>query len=116
MRKNTPPVTPSGSDEAMSTALQAEQRALDAIKDCEQRAAELGNDARRQTRAIAQRTDRRISALHTQRARALAEKVDTMLREDAALSAEATQITLEQKMLELAVERVAAWLTGETKK
>ncbi len=100
----------------MSAALEAEQRALDSIKACEQRAAELVDSARQRSRAIAQRTDRRITALHAQRMGTLTEKIDIMLREDAARASEATQVSLERKVLQLAVESVAARLTGETKK
>lgn len=116
MPKDTSSVTPSSSDEAMNAALQAEQQALDGIKACEKWAVEFVDRARHQARAIAERTDRRITALHARRTGALAETVDAILSADSDRSGPPPQLELERKMLEVAVARIAARLTGATEK
>ncbi len=97
----------------MNTALQAEQRALDAIKECEREAAGIIGDAQQQARAIAERTNRRIAKVHTHCARVTTAQIETMLKEDTREADQAIRQEAEAFTLELAVDRVAARLTGE---
>lgn len=113
MSEQKPSAPPLDPDEAMNTTLQAEQRALDAIKTCERQAAELINAAQQQARLIAERADRRISDLHVRCARTTAEEIEAMLREDAHEADHSTQPELKIEALEAAVDHVAARLTGE---
>lgn len=98
--------------DAMSTALQAEQLALEAIKDCERKAARLIDVAQQQARTIAERTNRRIGKLHAHCARATEAQIKTMLREDATAANQAIRPEAEAHTLEAAVDRVAVRLTG----
>jgi cell division septum initiation protein DivIVA len=99
----------------MNAALQAEQRARDAIKTCERQAAELIGSAQQQSRSITERANRGISDLHVRCAHVITEEIDAMMAEDADDVGHATQPALELAALEAAVERVAARLTGEPK-
>ncbi len=113
MPEQKPSQPPLDSEEAMNAALQAEQRARDAIKTCERQAAELIGSAQQQARSITERADRRISDLHVRCARAITEQIDAMVASDADEVDRATQPALELAVLEAAVERVATQLTGE---
>ena len=97
----------------MNTVLQAEQRALDAIKDCEHEAAGIIGKAQQQARAIAERTNRRIVNVHAHCARVTGEQIETMLKEDSREVAQATRLGDDASALATAVDRVAARLTGE---
>lgn len=104
------PVT---SADAMNTALQAEQRALEAIRDCEQEAAGIIAAAQQRARAIAERTNRRIAEVHAHCARVTGTRIETMLKEDVREANQAIRAEEETRILEAAVDRVAARLTGE---
>jgi hypothetical protein len=113
MSKPTKDREPAGSADAMNTALQAEQRALDAIKDCEREAAGIIAAAQQQARAITERTNRRITKLHAHCARTTEAQIETMLKEDAREANQAIRPEAEACTLEAAVDHVAARLTGE---
>ncbi len=112
-----PPETkePLAASDAMNAALQAEQRALQAIKDCERDAARLIETAQQQARTITERTNRRISRLHAHCARVTEAQIKAMLREGADAANEAIRPEVEAHTLEAAVDRVAARLTGNGK-
>lgn len=96
----------------MNTVLQAEQRVLDAIKDCEREAAGIIGAAQQQARAISERTNRRIAQVHARCARVTERQIETMLKEHAGEASEA-RLEAQACTLEAAVDRVAARLTGE---
>ncbi len=97
----------------MNTALEAEQHALEAVKDCEREAAAIIDAAQQQARAITERTNRRIGQLHVHCARVTAARIDILLKEDADAADQNIQWGREQRALAAAVERVAARMTGE---
>ena len=112
MSKPTKDREPAGSADAMNTALHAEQRALEAIKDCERTAAGIIGAAQQQARTIAERTNRRIAEMHAYCARVTGARIETMLKENAN---EANQAIRPEEgcALEAMVDHVAARLTGE---
>jgi vacuolar-type H+-ATPase subunit H len=97
--------------DAMNVVLQAEQRALDVVKDCECEAAGIIDAARQQARTIAERTNRRISHVHADSVRATSQQIEAMLKEDAAATNHAVDPKTEKNILEMAVKGVAARLT-----
>jgi hypothetical protein len=109
-KRDSEPVT---SADAMNTALQAEQRALDAIKDCEREAAGIIGNAQQQVRAIAERTNRRIANVHAHCARVTGARIETMLKEDGGKADQAIRLEEDAPTLATAVDRVTARLTGE---
>lgn len=112
MNEHAPDETWLRPDEAMNEALEAEQRALGAVRECEREAAKLVESAKERARAILERTDRRIRDLHLRCARATEERVQAMVEEDARESEEDTHREREARELGPAVERLAARLTG----
>jgi hypothetical protein len=115
MSERTPTESTPNADDAMSRALQAEQRALEAIEACRHKAAALAEATQRQARSIRERADRRIGELHARCVRVTAEQIDAMLHEDAREAERAAQPNLDSAALEEAVERVARYLIDETK-
>lgn len=113
MSKPTKDREPVASPDAMNKALQAEQHALETIKDCEREAAGITHAAQQQARAIMDRTNRRIGELHAHCARVTATQIETMLKEDTSEAKQAIRLETEACTLQAAVERVAARLTGE---
>lgn len=99
--------------DAMNAVLQAEQRALAAVKDCEREAAGIIDAARQQARTITERTNRRISQVHAASVRATSQQIEAMLKEDVATTNHAVDAKTENNILEMAVKDVAARLTGE---
>ncbi len=97
----------------MNKVLEAEQHALETIADCEREAAGIIHAAEQQARAISERMNRRIGELHAYCARVTAERIETMLKEDASEAKQAIRLEAEACTLQAAVERVAARLTGE---
>ncbi len=65
------------SEEAMNAVLRAEQEALSAVGNCEREAAAIIHAARQRARTIAERTHRRIGALHARCARVTAAQIET---------------------------------------
>ncbi len=112
MPEHTSPPKPAIPDEAMNTALQAERQAVDGIEACTRQAAKLIEDAQQQARRIGERTNRRISDLHTRCARATEAHIDGMLKEDANVADSEVQPQMETEFLKAAVDRIAARLTG----
>jgi hypothetical protein len=100
-------------EEAMTSALEAEQQALATVKECEREAAELVESARQRARSIAERTDQRIRDLHVRCVRATADRVDAMVEEDARESEVTAHEESAAQALAAAVARLAARLTGE---
>lgn len=100
-------------DQQIDTLLQAERRAHEAVAACQAQAESLVEEARRRAREIQERTDQRITRLHTECSRATDERVERLRQEDAHTE---NGLTLEDKAvsraLDQAVERVAALLTG----
>lgn len=113
MSKPTKDKEPIASADAMNTALQAEQCALDAIKDCEREAAGIIGNAQQQVRAIAERTNRRIANVHAHCARVTGARIETMLKEDSRKADQAIRLEENASTLARAVDRVAARLTSE---
>lgn len=111
---STPPENkePLATPDAMNMALQAEHRALEAIKGCERDAARLIDTAQQQARTITERTNRRISRLHAHYARVTEAQIKVMLREGADAADQAIHPEAKAHTLEAAVDRVAARLTG----
>jgi vacuolar-type H+-ATPase subunit H len=105
-----PPLDP---EEAMNTALQAERQAVAGIEFCTRQAAKLVENAQQQARHLAERTNRRISDLHARCTQATAERIDSMLKEDANEADEGVQPHVETEFLQAVVDSVAARLTGE---
>jgi hypothetical protein len=101
------------SADAMNTVLQAEQRALEAVKDCERQAAGIIGVAQQQARAITERTNQRITNVHAHCARVTGERIETMLKEDIKKADQAIRLEEGASALVTAVDRVAARLTGE---
>lgn len=99
--------------DAMNAVLQAEQRALDAVKDCELEAAGIIDGVRQQARTISERTNRRISQVHAGSVRATAQQIEAMLKKDVAVTNHAIDSRTEDNILIMAVKGVAARLTGE---
>lgn len=101
------------SADAMNTALQAEQHALKAIRDCEEEAASIVGAAQQQARAITERTNRRIAEVHAHCARVTGRRIENMLKEDTGEVDQAIRAKEGACTLEAVVDRVAARLTGE---
>jgi vacuolar-type H+-ATPase subunit H len=101
------------SADAMNTALQAEQHALKAIRDCEEEAAGIIAAAQQQARAITERTNRRIAEVHAHCARVTGKQIDNMLKEDTGKVDQAIRAKEGACTLEAVVDSVAARLTGE---
>jgi vacuolar-type H+-ATPase subunit H len=114
MTEHTLSRTPLDPDEAMNSALRAEQRALAAIKECEGEAASLIDSAQQRARSIIERTDQRIRDLHLRCIQATSDRLDAMVEDDSREAEQAVQQESAARALESAVERLAARLTGQT--
>jgi vacuolar-type H+-ATPase subunit H len=101
------------SADAMNTALQAEQHALKAVRDCEEEAAGIIAAAQQQARAITERTNRRIAEVHAHCARVTGKQIENMLKEDTGEADQAIRAKEGACALEVVVDRVVARLTGE---
>ncbi len=99
-------------EEAMNRVLGAERDAKAAITQCEAQAAATVEQVRQQARRIAERTDRRISRLHTNCELSAARRIDLLLRQERSADAERIAPPHEQEVLAAAVERLTALLTG----
>lgn len=100
-------------DQQIDALLQAERQAREAVAACQRQAESRGEEARIRAREIQERTDQRITRLHTECSRATDERVEWLLRKDAHTQ---ERLTLEDeavtRALDQAVERVVALLTG----
>lgn len=98
-------------DDAVNAALQAEREAAQAVAECERQAATITEDARMTAQRIDERTDARITKLHMRCARAVADKVDALLRQKAGTH-QAAAMHLDDEVLAVAIERLAQRLTS----
>lgn len=100
-------------DQQIDVLLQAERQAREAVADCQRQAESLVEGARGRAREIQERTDRRITCLHTECSRATDERVQRLQQEDAHTQ---ERLTLEDeavaRTLDPAIARLAARLTG----
>lgn len=103
---------PEGSVEAaMARALQAERDAEAAVRQCRREAELQVVESRRAARAIAARTDARISALHQSCARKTKQRIRALVEEGRQRAAEPKG--WDEPRLQRAARRLAARLTGD---
>jgi nucleotide-binding universal stress UspA family protein len=101
MKRPRPDPASQAAGDAINLLLEAERQARDAIRRCEQEAAELLNRAREHARRVADRTDARISALHIRCDLEIAQRV-------AELRAAARQIPRESALDRATAQRLTA--------
>lgn len=99
-------------DQAMNHVLEAERAARDQAVRCEAEAATLVEQARQQARRIAARTDARLTHIHTSCGLATARQIEALLRQETSESEIGVGTPQEQELLQAAVDRLAARLTG----
>lgn len=98
-------------EQAMNQVLQAEREAQAAIARCQQEATHTVEQARQQARRIAERTDARLSHLHTHCALTLARQTE-QLQQRGEAETEAVTPLQEDAVLAAAVARLAEALTS----
>ena len=99
------------SSEAMDRVLQAERDALAAVAECERESADTLEQARGRRRALLERTQGRIVALHARAAAALERRSAAILAQhQQAARAEVAQLA-DPELRRAALERLAARLT-----
>ena len=108
------PNTPAGSDaeHAMNRVLGAEHDAKTAVAECSAQAAAAVEQARQQARRIGERADHRISRLHTACELAAGQRIELLLQQERSADARRIAPPREEEVLDAAVERLAAMLTG----
>lgn len=100
-------------DEAMNSVLEKERQSRERIERCEREAAALLDRAQRRARAVSERTDERITALRQRCAAATRESVEALLAEDSEGVERTPMHDGEASLIDAAVRRLAARLTGE---
>ena len=99
--------------QAIEALFRAERDAERVVAEAERQAEKLLSDARQRARAIAERTDERITKIHA-RAAALSERAIAELDEEVRDRERASRRSLtNETLIDRAVERVADWLLAE---
>lgn len=91
---------------AIDRVLQAERAAQSAIADCEKQGQESLEGARQQRRAILERSQQRIVALHARAARALEQRLAKVSEQQARSSAGAVAQTADATRMRAAIEKL----------
>jgi len=97
--------------EAMDRVLQAERDAIEALAECEREAAVRVEQARQLRRAILERAQARVIALHARAAEALERRSSAILAEQQRSAAAASAALTDPGRARAALERLAARLT-----
>jgi predicted amino acid dehydrogenase len=103
------------SEQAMAQVLQAEEKANQAIRDCEQVGVALIQDAKNRAQRISKHADSRISHIHLRFKQCIARQVKDLQREYAQQQKQIHAEHYDAAEVDDIVERVAEMLTGSSR-